>query len=237
MLRLLNITMIRILFILLLASLSVTAYAQKSKTKIMRWKPTDEASVASGDRKVKYILHNPTLSNTRLSEYFNLEVVDTPKNLEKILRHYPCFVVRRVADTSVYDDEHYVEKDVYGSEEYPYHNVFVFKSKGYWRYSVSPTHTFPYLDTENPIFIMRYAPYENQKSGQPLQVIMCGKDNKYVVGFQGVTYDKNGNRQPANSFAVYLIEPASRKKLKQMKSWVKKAALVVQYNKIGRAHV
>lgn len=113
----------------------------------------------------------------------------------------------------------------------PLQNVFVFKSKGYWRYSVSPTHTFPYLDTENPILIMRYAPYENQKSWQQLQMIMFGKDNKYVIGFQGVTYDKDGNRQPANSYAVYLIEPASRKKLKQMKSWVKKAALVTLYNK------
>ena len=166
-----------------------------------------------------------------LSEYFNLEVVDTPKNLERILRRYPCWQATNFAFASGVNGVYNVETDVYGSPESPLQNAFVFKSKGYWRYSVSPTHTFPFLDTENPIFIMRYAPYENQKAGHPLQVIMCGKDNKYVIGFQAVTYDKDGNRQPTNSFSTYLIEPASRKKLKQMKSWVKKAALVVQYNK------
>lgn len=166
-----------------------------------------------------------------LSEYFNLEVVDTPKDLKRILRRYPCWQATNYAFASGVNGVYNVETDVYGSPESPLQNAFVFKSKGYWRYSVSPTHTFPFLDTENPIFIMRYAPYENQKAGHPLQVIMCGKDNKYVIGFQAVTYDKDGNRQPTNSFSTYLIEPASRKKLKQMKSLVKKAALVVQYNK------
>ena len=229
MLCLLNITMTRILLMLLLASLSVSAYAQKSKTKIMRWKPTDEASVASGDRKVKYILHNPTLSNTRLSEYFNLEVVDTPKNLERILRHYPCFVVGRVANTSVYDDEHYVEK-VYGSEDYPYHNVFVFKSKGYWQYRVSATMLGPITGTD-PHIIAEFRKYNDPQDDCPLQMIMCGKDNKFVIGFEGVRFDKNNKSYPSGSFSTYLIQPASRKKLKKRKSLVKKAALVVQYNK------
>ena len=219
---------IRVLLILLLACLSINSYAQNRKTKIMRWEPKDEASIASGGRKVEYILHNPTLSNTRLSDYFNLEVVDTPKNLERILRRYPCFVVGRVANTSVYDDEHYVEK-VYGSEDYPYHNVFVFKSKGYWQYRVAYMMLSPLVATE-PNVVSKFVEYNDPQDDCPLQMIMCGKDNKFVIGFEGVRFDKNNKSYPSGSFSTYLIQPASRKKLKQMKSLVKKAAVVAQYN-------
>ena len=221
---------IRVLLILLLACLSINSYAQNRKTKIMRWEPKDEASAASGGRKVEYILHNPTLSNTRLSEYFNLEIVDTPENLERILRRYPCWVVARIADTSVYDDEHYVEKDNYGSEEYPYHNVFVFKSKGYWLYRVASTMLSPLVATD-PNVVAKFIEYNDPQNDYPLQMIMCGKENKYVIGFEGVRFDKNGKPQPSGSFSTYLIQPASRKKLKQMKSLVKKAAVVARYNK------
>ena len=207
----------------------MTSYAQTRKPKMMRWEPAEETSVASGGRNVKYILHNPSLSKISLSEYFNLEVVDIPENLESVLRRYPCWVVARVADTSVYDGEHYVEKDVYGSEDYPFHNVFVFKHRGYWQYSVASAMLGPAVATD-PNVVAEFRKYNDPHDVFPLQVIMCGKGNKYVIGVEKVMYE-NGKPQPSGSFLTYLIQPASREKLKQMKSLVKKAAVVAQYNK------
>lgn len=59
-----------------------------------------------------------------LSEYFNLEVVDTPKNFKRILRSYPCWQATNFALTSGVDGVYNVETDVYGGPEFPLAECF-----------------------------------------------------------------------------------------------------------------
>ena len=58
---------------------------------------------------------------------------------------------------------------------------------------------------------------------------MYGEGNKFVVGYQ--SYDKDGNPKKTDSCLTYLIEPATRKRLKEAKSLTKKAQKAAKYNK------
>ena len=123
----------RLILVLLLGCLSFAAYGQDKKSKTKRRNKVEqniEANSSNQRREIKYILHNPRLSNTRLSEFYNLDVTDIPKNYKRILRSHPCWKVTRFAYANIYDDEYYIEKDIYGGEEYPYHNTFAFFRKG-----------------------------------------------------------------------------------------------------------
>ena len=222
----------RLILVLLACCLSFVAFGQDKKSKPKRRNNVEqniEADSSNQRREIKYILHNPRQSNTRLSEYYNLEVTDIPKNHKRILRSQPCWKVTRFAYTNLYDDEHYIEKDVYGGEEYPYHNTFVFFRKGYWRYGVNEMATLPPINNTIPIVQSKYQLYNN--ADFPLEVLMYGKGNKFVVGYQFVRFDKDSNSQKTDSWSTYLIEPATRKRLKEAKSLTKKSQKVAKYNK------
>ena len=220
----------RLILVLLLGCLSFAAYGQDKKPKTKRRNKVEqniEADSSNRRREIKYILHNPRLSNTRLSEYYYLDVIDIPKNYKKILRRQPCWRVTRFAYANIYDDEYYVEKDIYGGVEYPYHNTFAFFRKGYWIYGVNEYAAGLPINNTIPFVESSYELYKNPK--YPLMVLMYGEGNKFVVGYQ--SYDKDGNPKKTDSCLTYLIEPATRKRLKEAKSLTKKAQKAAKYNK------
>lgn len=221
----------RLILVLLLGCLSFAAYGQDKKSKTKRRNKVEqniEANSSNQRREIKYILHNPRLSNTRLSEFYNLDVTDIPKNYKRILRSHPCWKVTRFAYANIYDDEYYIEKDIYGGEEYPYHNTFAFSRRGYWRYGVNGMAAgLPPINNTIPSVESDYQLYNNTEF--PLEVLMYGGGNKFVVGYQ--SYDKDGNPKNTDSCLTYLIEPATRKRLKEAKSLTKKAKKMAKYNK------
>ena len=60
-----------------------------------------------------------------------------------------------------------------------------------------------------------------------------GKDTSVypMPVFIVAAYDKDGNPKNTDSCLTYLIEPATRKRLKEAKSLTKKAQKVAKYNK------